>query len=420
MLRLLLRTRLGRPEWKWYQEQTRRYREFKLRPGIDIKGEPDVEDIGERLSSMSISRHEKDFLIKQILPAAFLADLRASEPIAQSLLEVLTLSEQRKLGASDPLLLVVGSEDRLPDMSREQLNSHYVSWDLPCSELLPWLPLVAWSPQKDQARVQMLLDRHSAWQKKQPASGDKKRLRLEDLYLPLPLRDFGLDETRTYLRLLEEQQQTQVFHNEALVWAIYRETCGYLGFLEGLAQLIGYQYSQDVDLPGLFITEDGERLVDNLLAPQCTPEEVPEYMLCVAPRILTANLVLVVLESSKSSGSSEIPGRYRRLSFGLASHDKTKVIFHPGVRALLLQKLVAGGQENMYLAVHQRLRDHFQERFKTATVGGQKPLEDRIERAYHQLALGDYEPVIQLATYAQQYEVDLWDPLLEAVAQAPI
>src|SRR5205807_974612 len=43
----------------------------------------------------------------------------------------------------------------------------------------------------------------------------------------------------------------------------------------------------------------------------------------------------------------------------------------------------------------------------------------RIEEAYHALALGDTNLAIALGVFAQQSNLPLWEPLLEAVAQAP-
>ncbi len=43
-----------------------------------------------------------------------------------------------------------------------------------------------------------------------------------------------------------------------------------------------------------------------------------------------------------------------------------------------------------------------------------------IEEAYHALALGDSEAAIVLGIIAQRGNLTLWEPLLEAVAQAPI
>ena len=95
------------------------------------------------------------------------------------------------------------------------------------------------------------------------------------------------------------------------------------------------------------------------------------------------------------------------------------------VRALLLQQLPAPPArllaESHYSQIHQRLRDHFrrltevQETARQRTEQGQAQLEE----TYHALALGDPAPAIRLGIAAQREVLLLWQPLLDAVAQAP-
>src|SRR5215467_2438119 len=140
----------NQPQWRWYQDQIRKFRE------LNLPGNAPVGKIRSRLNEMcTIGGPEREFLIEQILPKAFLADLRygdsdnessmlksgpryivifldsfevllrGAESIARQLLEALALNDYRKRGECDPLLLIVASEERLPDMSREQLNQHF-------------------------------------------------------------------------------------------------------------------------------------------------------------------------------------------------------------------------------------------------------------------------------------------------------
>ena len=56
---------------------------------------------------------------------------------------------------------------------------------------------------------------------------NRRVLRLKDLYLPLVLRDFGLDHTRSYLLTFGEQRDTQTFaQDDMLVQTIDRVTHG--------------------------------------------------------------------------------------------------------------------------------------------------------------------------------------------------
>jgi len=46
---------------------------------------------------------------------------------------------------------------------------------------------------------------------------------------------------------------------------------------------------------------------------------------------------------------------YPHLPFVLVTADKKKLIFHPGVRSLLLKKLLAEEHEPIYLDIHRKL-----------------------------------------------------------------
>jgi tetratricopeptide (TPR) repeat protein len=90
------------------------------------------------------------------------------------------------------------------------------------------------------------------------------------------------------------------------------------------------------------------------------------------------------------------------------------------VRALLLRLLPGSGPESDEWQLHTRLREHFH---NLAINQGQPAAFDwqaQVEEAYHALALGDPQPAIDCGIAAQRSNVAAWEPLLEAVAQAPV
>jgi ABC-type branched-subunit amino acid transport system substrate-binding protein len=427
-------------QWRWYQDQVRKFRELNL---------PDNASIGkirERLNEMcTIGGPEREFLIEQILPKAFLADLRygasdtessmllggpryvvifldsfevllrSAESTAWQLLEALALNEYRRRGESDPLLLIVGSEDRLPDMSGEQLNRHFP-------------PKADTAGQSVQERAKAL---YEDWMRQLPLQGDRRTLRLRDIYLPLPLSTLVLNGTRDYLLRLDQHNETSLFTDEALIEDIHRVTQDYPIFLERVAAAlqVSIQNSGPAlrDMKALFDSEQGEQIVDRLLALHCKQVEERAFMLSAIPRTLTPELLRLVLEQTH-------PGqidanvlnaewrRYRHLPFLLTSDEKQRITFVPGIRALFLQKLqiVTAESDSDYISMHQCLYNYFKVQIdQSLQAKGTSDKQDLLEHSYHALALGDYPPVIQLAVDAQHDEQDLWEELLRVIAQAP-
>ncbi len=422
-------SRRGRPQWRWYQDQIKRFRELNL---------PNNAPIGEilrRLNEMCVmGGPEREFLIEQILPKAFLADLRygdhdneavmlqqgprcivifmdsfevlvhSAESTARQLLGALALNEYRKRGESDPLLLVVGSEERLPDMSREQLNQHFPT---PSDTDMRSIP----------ERTRAFYD---DWQE-QHLSQDRHRLRLRDCYFPMPLSNFTLDATRDYLLMLDQYNETAAFSNEALIEDIHQATQGYPIFLErvGTALQISTQHPQYAinDTEGLFASEQGEQVIDRLLALYCKQIEERAFMISAVPRSLTLELLGLILDLPDKATLNAEWQRYQQLAFVLSSEDKQRAAFLPGVRAIFLKKLQLASAEadSDYLRIHQRLYDYFTRRSEQHPDQKQAVLE----RGYHALALGNYQMVVQLAIDAQQHEPELWKGLLQVIAEAP-
>ncbi len=394
-------------QWRWYQDQVRKFRELNLPDNASMS------KIRERLNEMCIiGGPEREFLIEQILPKAFLADLRygasdtessmllngpqyivifldsfevllrSAESTARHLLEALALNEYRKRGESDPLLLIVGSEDRLPDMSREQLNRHFP-------------PKVDTTGQSVQERTKVL---YEAWIRQLPPSGNRRTLRLRDIYLPLPLSTLVLDGTRDYLLRLDQHNETAIFTNEALIEDIHRITQDYPIFLERVAAAlqtsVQHAGSSIRALKALFDSEQGEQIVDRLLVLHCKQVEERMFMLSAIPRTLTPELLRLVLEQTfpgqiDANTLNDEWRRFRHLPFLLASEDKQHVTFVPGIRALFLCKLriVTKEFDGDYISTHQRLYHYFQGRIdQSSQAKGTKNQQDVLECCYHAMA----------------------------------
>ena len=78
--------------------------------------------------------------------------------------------------------------------------------------------------------------------------------------------------------------------------------------------------------------------------------------------------------------------------------------------------------ESGYYQTHNRVREYFQglaSQQASSVIQGVDVQQAPIEEAYHALALGDPKRAVELALVAQSRNLTLWEPLLEAVQQAP-
>lgn len=226
---LLLEGRVG---WTWYRQHGT---ETGIPAGADIKA------VIRRLHQMSRpGTPERETLLTQILPAAFVADLldglhgdvpkawsaaanvvlfldgfealladAVARTDAMRLLETLA----RPAAQTTPLLLVVGCRDRqfvlgaMPDPDQnpvfEQRTDEVSAQDA-----------------QERARQQV-----QHWQQRLPTS--VRVVELADLYLPLWLPDFGAQDTACYLAALDRQEGTSLFADPGLVTAIATVTGGH-------------------------------------------------------------------------------------------------------------------------------------------------------------------------------------------------
>ncbi|HCI80402.1 MAG TPA: hypothetical protein DHW02_12005, partial [Ktedonobacter sp.] len=399
-----------------------------------------IRDVMLRLYNMSIpGRPERTQLIEQILPAAFVADLydalvQSNPPKAWSkvanaiffldgfeslldssetsgtalrLLESLTLSRHRERGETDPFLVVLGTRQR------DALEI--------TQERVPTQPLHAQQTEllDDSSIHTYIRGLHAHWQQRIPRN--RRYLALRDLYLPLWLQDFGLDDTRSYLEKLDAEmpQDARLFAEQKLVEAIHEVTHGH-----PLALALAAAAFQEADARGRSLNIDTfvEEAVSRHVVPGHENESIEHYLLdlflrqlpeaerddliyCAAPRYLDAATQRAILQLASGSEAKRRWDAYRRLTF-VSNTTHERIVFHPVVRALLRQLTPDSDPTSSYSLTHTRLQTHFQTR---ATQGDELA---RIEEAYHALALGNPEPAIQTGIDAQNPHPTLWEPLL--------
>jgi hypothetical protein len=427
--------------WEWY-------RIHGTQTGLGASATFD--DVVRRLREMSmLGKPDRDFVVKELLPAAFIADLfdalletdpshawskvanvvffldgfealqLASSITATRLLQVLT-TEQRRDGKTDPLLLVVGSREYLPG-SGGRADRH-----------VPFQRTVLQDEREVQRSVR---EWYTQWQRRLPAGNS---YHLTDLYLTLEPEDFGKEDARGYLLKLGEQKQSRVFaDNNALIQAIDRLTHGHPLYLVLAAEAVleaearGQNLTPDdferAKIPPEIVPEhEGEPIRDyllNLFLRQLSDAERKELIFCAVPRFLNAALLRILLPMVDNIDRPKRWNYYQRLTF-MQPVDDSRIVFHPLVRTLLLRQLPADeAPESDYHRIHSSLKDYFhnlvnQQRGAQsleATMG-----QAQIEEVYHALALGDPNPAIALGVFAQRGNLTLWEPFLEAVAQAPV
>jgi len=425
--------------WTWYRQQG---------TVTGLGADADFKQVLLRLHELSLlGTPERDMLVSTLLPAAFMADLsaalveasppqawspqanvvifldgfealqRTSSTTATLLLQGLT-TEPRKQGQTDPLLLIIGSRDPLAGMTAEEQ------------------PVLFPRTVGDEATAkQRMHDLYLKWQQDLPSTPRALcRLRLENLVLPLWLQDFGHEHARSYLLEVGEREQTAVFAADgSLVQAIDEVTHGHPLFLALAAEAVleaealghplqptEFQLQRAKVSPEIAPRHASEAIGEYLLElflRQLPDTERKELILCAVPRVLDVDVLRVLLPSLDKidAPADERWQAIRQRSF-VNAVNKQRSVLHPVVRGLLLRRLpVSADPKSDFVRIHIQLRDQFTKR----AAGGED--EVGIEAAYHALALGDAKLAIRLGTRAQQghLPLPLWEPLLEAVRQAP-
>lgn len=408
------------PVWEWYQERAEMLR---LPHGVKI------DRIIRRLDEMSApGEASRTTLVEQILPEALLADLREEldndetrnawpgakcaiiffnhfeilmdDPgrAGRRLLEILTLTEHRRRGETDPLLLVIASQQ--PLLTSKEPDTLFEP-----------------GPSLDERTARdYIREVYSAWRERLPAPGTREELLLKHLYLPLVLRDFDLTMTRSYLQQFGKPLQKLVFDDPTWIERLHSVTKGHPLYLSLVAAAIresGSDYKDLIDLKNLTI-DTGEKIADHLLGiflQRLERDERRNLTYSAIARELDVDILHIILQGVDNIDIEELLAHYRHLPFVRVKNKRLKM--HPLVRSLLLQKLTSSPEATLH--THERLRTYFHK------LHLKKPGDDyaRLEEVYHALALSDPQPAIELGCQALEKAPDLWEPLLEVVSQAP-
>jgi tetratricopeptide (TPR) repeat protein len=415
--------------WQWY-------RQHGSQTGIGVNDH--AREALLRLEALNMSgKPEQDLFIRELLPAAFIADLfeallsdpphawtptanvvfffdgfetlqHANEGTATLLLRALT-TDYLKEHPPGPILLVLASRDRLPGADNvEQVSLEQTIQDE--KEL------------KDHARKI-----YRNWRSK--IKFDKKHARLSDLYLVFPLQDFGKQDTREFLLSYGTQKKDSIFaDNAALVETIEQVTGGHPLFLALAAAAVleakehgGQLEANDfveVLVPTEVVPEHSLEHVGDFLLKlflrQLDEDERDDLIRCSAPRFLDEGILRAVLQLPSDKKARTRLNKYRRYTF-LRISNETQVVFHPVVRDLLLKQMPPSQKPNSdYQNTHQCLRAYFHD---SAATGDEQAT---IEEAYHALALGDQKPALQLGLTSRREKLTLWEHLMKAVAEAPV
>jgi hypothetical protein len=443
-LQTLLQRLENGPGWRWYQAQS---------IDVGLPSHASITDVLLRLHVLSVpGTPGRDTLVERLLPAAFLMDLRDAldgphDALAWGkevnvvlfldgfdallegkgstgirLLELLACAEHRILGQTDPLLLVLGSRQRLLELADVQQNPPFEDMTVAVDDSMV------------RGQIQARL---TAWQQHVPEPGKRRYLRLRDLFLPLWLQDFGTDHTRDYLARIGELEHTPGLTHEPLVQAIHHATLGHPLYTalaaavvleaEAHGQPLSLEKLTNVPVPPEVVRGHQDEAIDEYLLElflrQLSASERQEVIFCAVPRTLDVAVVQVVLQRS-SEEALERWEHFRRYTF-VRLIDEQHFVLHPIVRVLLLQQLPAPPPyllaDSHYSHIHQRLRDHFHRLAQDQETTPQRSelWQAQIEETYHALALGDIEPAIRLGIVAQQKALLLWQPLLDTVDQAP-
>lgn len=398
---------------------------YRSRSELEINTDAPPEEVLLRLYTMSIPRTpERERLVEELLPAAFLADIRdafdsrvwdkntyvtlfldgyetlltPSSNFGRQLLESLIGNERHQHGMADPLLVVLGS------------HSH------------PLTDLAAGRDGVSSVRI-----RYNRWiERLSTSTEDSSHLR--DRYFPVILNFFTQEDTRQLLsRLARKHFLDGVFTDlvgEQFVQAIQRATRGLPLYVALAAEVVlearqrGQQVGPDefdqvntaiATVPDDQESERGDALL-TLLLRQLPDAEQRHFLFYAAPHSLSVELLAAEKVFPRQDLANQPWKDSRHFPF-FRAFEGGNIVLHPLIRGFLLNRLLL--LPDAFTLIHSRLRGYF------AQVASDGDDHAKIEEAYHALALGDSEAAISLALHIQREKLPLWESLLEAVAQAP-
>ncbi len=410
-LQHLIESTAPRAAWKWH------------RAYLMLEDDASVQEVLEHLYNVEFPQESE--YAEQILTAALLADLReffeGTNPLAWHgithailfldgfehlitsaakngirLLNLLTFTP--KHGESNPLLLVLGSRQRLCEATSSK-----------DTQMLERIELF----QRRQSSQQYIKELYSYWLHQLPPRG--KPLELRCLYLEFSLLNFVREDIESYLQSYS-RYISMITISDRLIDDIVRATYGHPSALRLVTEAISKAQEQEqIPLPkALEHVALPPELSREFLAPLSAIEQ-QELTIYAIPRVLPPDpsTLGILLQLAPDHEACRRWQHYRNLIY-LSNRDTHSVALHPVLRKLLLTRLYTSTDGiEQYKQVHGLLQIHFNER----SAQGDKTA--RVEEIYHALALGDPQPAIDLAQSLYNITDEQWDMLLETVAQAP-
>lgn len=389
------------PAWQWYREN------------LGLANNTSVKMLLDHLIDInSLGQPNRDIFIEHTLLAAFLEDLRSSIDISASgtwsttcilfldgfeallddsnnpihstgmrFLDAVTHPFKRNDTKGDPIFIVIGSQQRLPGIEQSE----------------PGPPLVQSSTlSSNEASYQEQAQRYyDHWYARLSKRGPA--FSLIEQCLEFRLSDFNFASTQAYIAKLE--QDTNILLNEEDLLKIYDFTHGHPFSVAEIMRIHRGQIPPEDAKSYIY-----ERLLSRFLN-HLTDTEKDDLVLAAVPRFLDVRILQVVLQLSGPLKAQSRWDRYRRLTI-FHPTDQKRLIMHPIVRSLLLQRIQPESED---FQVHQRLQDYYQKQVENGSH------EAKMELAYHALALGDYKPA--LTFFLEQEEQGAsWKALMEAIS----
>lgn len=432
----VLRELLWTSTLKWYKN---RCSQLSLPPASDMV---DILVILRQWSRPTEAR-QRQILVERILVDAFLEDLReefdrkrkksARERTAHIVLfldnfdhslaggvgqSFLTLLIKNRLeGLTDPLLVVLGTHQRLFDLTDPLQNPSFE----PQENIA--------SGQRDHGDSHTL---YTLW--KTRLLKDKHGLETR-LCLPLWIHDFKPNESATYLLKAIGQGQLSTFEYAMLSESIQRITHGHPLALSLVAEVIQDARARGKNIEvheimrepvpsnALAAPNYGQKTVGayllTVLLHQFSEAEQEQFIMCSAPRFLDVPILKMILGLNTDKEAREQWTCYGKLNI-VRIDEEQMIRLHPLVRDLLTQSLVSLSTpgKDYYKVIHSNLREYFAELAMTES-DPEKYQKAQIEEAYHALALGDPDPTISYLCSLLSEKSSTWKTTLESLVQAP-
>ncbi len=333
----------------------------------------------------------------------------------QTLLELLLKS--RIEGNTDPLLVIVGSHQRLSNPTDPQQNPAFEWTD-------------GWN---EQQKVEHILHHYHQWQER---SQKRQFEATHHLFLPLWLYDFDLKETTTYLLRVVGQGYLSSFGYTTLAEDVHAMTHGHplalklvtdalqAARIQGRELLPHKTWEEPVSSDPMHIADYEQKTVEtyllSVLLYQLSPDEQEQLVDLAAPAPGTLDLATLksLLDFNDKKNMSATWERYSKLCI-LRVYDGETIVFHPLVRDLLTRRLIAKStaRKNYYKVIHSNLREYFSE-LAASSSRQEQVHKAHVGSAYHALALGDPEPAISLLCRAFIQEDTRWQYILDSITQA--